>query len=198
MEMESYERRDELVAERSALIKSMRGVRTLFVATFADELVERWDWAVRAWLRCHEGDIEPEQLAASRDEVERLHVRAREIADVELSGASVWGHVASETEIARMRAYEPTGAGNRWTHLSPAIERAERRAIEVLEQRFGAGPSEIPDWNAGALSEPLAELLETYSESFARLQKVNKVLARLRETLPRPRPNLVEARLYSD
>ena len=58
MSMELYERRDELVAERTALIRSMRGVRTLFVATFAEELEERWEWAVRAWIRSHQGPID--------------------------------------------------------------------------------------------------------------------------------------------
>lgn len=198
MEMDLYERRDELVAEHSALIRSMRGVRTLFVATFAEELEERWDWAVRAWLRSYDGPIDQEELAGSRDEIESLHERAREIANAELSGADVWGHEGSESEVAAKRGYAPVGDGRRWSHVSPAMERAERRAIEVLESRFGEGPAHIEDWNPGVPSEPLVDILETYAESFTRLQKVDKALIRVRDKLPRPRPNLVAVRLSSD
>jgi hypothetical protein len=47
-------------------------------------------------------------------------------------------------------------------------------------------------------SEDLTEILETYADSFTRLQKVNIALERVRNQLPRPRPNLVAARLSSD
>jgi hypothetical protein len=197
MSMELYERRDELVAERTALIKSMRGVRTLFVATFAEELEERWDWAARAWLRSHDGQIDQEQLAASRRELDILQSRAREIANSELSGYEVWGHEGSESDVSRKRAYAAEADG-RWTHLSPAMERVERKAVEVLERRFGESPETILDWRPGVPSEPLVDILNTYAESFTSLQKVNIALERVRNQLPRPRPNLVAARLSSD
>lgn len=197
MSMELYKRRDELVAERTALIKSMRGVRTLFVATFAEELEERWDWAVRAWLRSHEAPIDHEHLGASRRELDTLHARAREIANGELSGYEVWGHEGSESDVSRKRAYEQESDGT-WTHVSPAMERAERKAIEVLERRFGREADVIPDWRPGVPSEPLVDILHTYAETFSRLQKVNIALERVRNQLPRPRPNLVAARLFSD
>jgi hypothetical protein len=197
MSMELYERRDELVAERTALIRSMRGVRTLFVATFAEELEERWEWAVRAWIRSHQGPIDDKHLAASRRELDVLGSRAKEIANTVLSGPEVWGHEASETEMSRKRAYAPDPNG-RWTHISPAIERAKRKAIEVLERRFVPDDEPIQDWNPGMPSEDLTEILETYADSFTRLQKVNIALERVRNQLPRPRPNLVAARLSSD
>ncbi|HEX6220093.1 MAG TPA: hypothetical protein VF115_03270 [Acidimicrobiia bacterium] len=198
MSMELYERRDELVAERTALIRSMRGVRTLFVASFAEELEERWDWAVRAWLRAHEGEIDESEIAGSRRELDTLHSRAREIANAELSGPAVWGHEGSESEMSRKRAYAPEADGERWTHISPAMERAERKAIEVLERRFGIGRESMLDWHPGVPSEPLVDILETYAESFSTLQKVNIALERVRNQLPRPRPNLAAARLASD
>jgi len=198
MSMELYERRDELVAERTALVRSMRGVRTLFVATFAEELEDRWDWAVRAWLRSHDGQIDQEELAASRRELDTLHSRAREIANFELSGHEVWGHEATETDMSRKRSYAPEADGERWNHVSPAMERAERKAIEVLERRFGPGHDAIPDWQPGVPSGPLLDILQTYADSFTRLQKVNIALERVRNQLPRPRPNLVAARLSSD
>ena len=198
MSMELYERRDELVAERTSLIKSMRGVRTLFVATFAEELEERWDWAVRAWLRSYDGQIASDELAASRRELVTLHSRAREIANSELSGHEVWGHEGTETDMSRKRSYALDADGERWIHVSPAMERAERKAIEVLVRRFGAGPETIPDWRPGVPSEPLADILHTYAASFTQLQKVNIALERVRNQLPRPRPNLVAARLSSD
>lgn len=197
MSMELYERRDELVAERTALIRSMRGVRSLFVATFAEELEQRWEWAVRAWIRSHQDPIDDKHLAAARRELDVLSSRAREIANAELSGPEVWGHEASETEMSRKRAYAPDPSG-RWTHISSAIERAERKAIEVLERRFVPDDGPIQDWNPGMTSEALTEILKTYAESFSRLQKVNIALERVRNQLPRPRPNLVAARLSSD
>lgn len=197
MSMELYERRDALVSERTALIRSMRGVRSLFVATFAEELEERWEWAVRAWLRSHRSPIDEKHLTASRRELDVLYTRAREIANGELSGPEVWGHEASEAEMSRKRAYAADPDG-RWAHISPAIERAERKAIEVLERRFVPEDDPIQDWSPGMLSGALQEILETYAESFTRLQKVNIALERVRNQLPRPRPNLAAARLSAD
>lgn len=197
MSMEHYERRDELVAERTALIRSMRGVRTLFVATFADELEERWELAVSAWLRSHRGDFDDTHLGPARRELDVLYSRAREIANSELSGPEVWGHEASESEMSRRRAYESEPDGT-WTHVSPAMERAERKAIIVLNRRFAIDESTIPDWSPGIPSDVLLDILETYAVSFTTLQKVNIALERVRSQLPRPRPNLVAARLSSD
>lgn len=197
MSMELYERRDELVAERTALIRSMRGVRSLFVATFAEELEERWELAVSAWLRAHQSPIDERHLGAARRELDVLYSKAREVANSELSGPEVWGHEANETEMSRKRAYAPEPDGT-WTHVSPAMERAERKAIQVLERRFVPDDEPIQDWIPGTPSEPLRDILETYAESFTSLQKVNIALERVRNQLPRPRPNLAAARLSSD
>jgi hypothetical protein len=78
------------------------------------------------------------------------------------------------------------------------MERVERKAVEVLERRFGESPETILDWRPGVPSEPLVDILNTYAESFTSLQKVNIALERVRNQLPRPRPNLVAARLSSD
>lgn len=189
MDTNLLEQRDELVVERGALIRAMTGKKNMFVAVFSEELPARWDWLARAWFAALPAPV-GDGLTGFQEDLEVLSSEARAIAQDRLSAPGVWGHEESSFGIAVKRPYAPTGDGRQWSHVSPAIASAEEQVLAVLEQRFGEGPSQLDDWESGEVSDPLAEILTMYAESFAHLQKVEKALKRVRQQLPRPRPNV--------
>jgi len=175
MEKDLYERRGEVVAERDALVATLGGLRTYFVATFAEELPARWDWTERAWFRAHTDVTMTRDLAGLSKRLEGLDRRAREIATVKLAGSAVWGHEGSEDEIWRMRPYAE-GADSQWTHVSDAMARAEEVVFDVLERHFGEEGGIVGEWESGVVSDALVSILEVYAQAFGRLQKVARAM----------------------
>lgn len=194
MGLTSYVRRDELLLDRSAALESLRGIRSLFVATFAEELPHRWELAEQAWFNAKVGHFSPDRLASFRDQVESLKAEARRVAEAHLSGESVWGHERAEEAIRGVNDYTPTGTGSQWTYVSPAICAAENEVITLLEQTFGPADVAPEGFEFGAISEPLAQILHTYGHAFKRLQKVDIALARVEKDLPRSRPSVTTSR----
>ncbi|MGD2059660.1 MAG: hypothetical protein PVF87_02225 [Acidimicrobiia bacterium] len=184
------ERRDELIVERRALIEAMKRMKTLFVATFAEELPHRWEWLAKSWLDSLESPVPPELMVGYQPDLETLQYDARSIAQRALNRTGVWGHEESLPAISTKRPYARIAPGPRWSHLSPAMEEAEEHVLAMLESRFD--PHSLPrtDLETGVLSEALVETATIYAGSFARLQKVDLALKRLKEQAPRPRPGL--------
>jgi len=186
-----YERRDELAAERAALLNSLEGIKSLFVATFADELPQRWEFVTQAWFNAR--NEPPPGNAHATPQSEEFQIEARRIAHSFLDGEGVWAHQKPGNAIRAVGAYAPTGNGSRWTHVSSAMGAAEYEPIRRLEQEDTALPEEIGEYELGSVSEPLTHILYAYSEAFTRLQKVHIATARVAQQLPRPRPNLTRA-----
>lgn len=197
MEKDLYERRSELAAERDALVVALKGLRNYFVATFAEELPSRWDWAEGGWFRAHPEVTMTRDLAGLSRRLEDLDKRAREIANVKLAGSEVWGHEGSEDGIWRMRPYAPTGPGSQWTHVSDAMARVEEVVFAVLEKHFGEERNVVADWESGVVSDALVEILEMYAQAFGRLQKVDKGISRLNSQVREAEAELVRAERWS-
>lgn len=194
VELTPYLRRDELLLDRAAALESLKGIRSLFVASFAEELPHRWGLLEQAWFDAKVGHFSPDQLASYREQVESLNAEARRVAETHLSGESVWGHERAEDGIRSVNDYKPTGAGSQWIYVSPAICSAEREVISLLEQTFGPTDVESESYEFGAVSEPLAQILHTYGHAFKRLQKLDIALARIEKSLPRSRPRVTSGR----
>ena len=177
MEKDLYERRREVLAERDALVVAMGGLRDYFVATFAEELPARWDWAARDWFQAHSDVMVSHDQSGLRLQLESLDRRARETANATLAGSHVWGHEGTEDEIWRKRPYSEDG-NSRWTHVSEAMSRAEQVVFPVLEDHFGENGG-VPDYDGGAVSGALVNILEIYAQAFDRLQKVARAISRL-------------------
>lgn len=184
------ERRDELIVERGALIQAMKRMKALFIAVFAEELTARWEWLAKTWLASLETPSSPERMVGFGEEMEALRSEARSIANAALSRNGVWGHEESLPAIAAKRPYAEVGDGPRWSHVSPAMAEAEEHVLTVLERRLGPGPDGVVEAEVGVLSEPLVEMVTMYAGAFASLQKVDRVLKRIKEQTPRPRPSL--------
>lgn len=196
MEKDLYERRGEVVAERDALVAALGGLRNYFVATFAEELPTRWDWAERAWFRAHTDLTMTRDLAGLSNRLEGLDRRARETATVELAGSEVWGHEGSEDEIWRMRPYAE-GPDSQWTHVSDAMARAEEVVFGILESHFGEEGGIVAEWESGVVSDALVSILEVYSQAFGRLQKVARAMTRLNSQISEAEAELARAERWS-
>lgn len=194
MEMTPYVRRDELLLDRSAAVESLKGIKSLFVATFAEELPHRWELAEQAWFEVKVGHISPEDFASYRKEANGLYSEARKVAESHLGNDVVWGHELPRDDMRRVNEYIPTGTGAQWTYVSPAICAAEKEVISVLEDSFGPANSEPDRVEFGAVSEPLGQILHTYAHAFKRLQRVDIALDRVERHLPRSRPNVTSGK----
>ena len=196
MEKDLHERNGEVVAERDALVVALGGLRNYFVATFAEELPARWDWAERAWFRAHTDVTMTRDLVGLSKHLEGVDRRAREIANVELAGSAVWGHEGSEDEIWRMRPYAE-GPNSQWTHVSDAMARAEEVVFAVLERHFGEEGGIVGEWESGVVSEALVSILEVYAQAFGRLQKVARAMTRLNSQIRGAEAGLALAERWS-
>lgn len=192
--MTPYVRRDELLLDRSAAVESLKGIKSLFVATFAEELPHRWELAEQAWFEVKVGHISPEEFASYRERANGLHAEARKAAASHLSNEVVWGHELPRDDMRRVNEYIPTGTGAQWTYVSPAIRAAENEVIALLEDSFGPANSEPDGFELGAVSEPLGQILHTYAHALKRLQKVDIALDRVERDLPRSRPKVTSGK----
>lgn len=196
MDNDLYSRRDEVIAERDALVVAMGGLRNYFVATFAEELPLRWDWAERAWFQAHPDVAVDQDLSVLNRQRRELERRARGIANAILAGSTVWAHEGTVDEIWRSRPYSEE-AGSRWTHVSDAIVTAVQVVPTLLERQFGVTSDTVSDPAAGFVSPPLAEILKIYAQAFDRLQKVARAISRLNKQIDKAEEEIVSAKRWA-